>query len=114
WVGGGGGGVGGGILFNGSLGVDIPKIADRGHLDIVRGLVLGNNPSQFLTPAPRPDVPKGDPIVCTENPGVGYRRRNGCGPDQRRGPGQKCPTVNLSFGSAHCVPPRSPHSDSLS
>src|SRR5689334_2026229 len=67
------------------------------------GLVLGNDPIQFLAPAPRTNMGKGNAIVSSQNPGVrgcvGNDRRS----DQRRGPGQKCPAVHFAFWVAHLL-----------
>jgi len=93
------------VFLDGPFAMDLPRIADRRHLQVMSAFVLSNNPIQLLAAAPRADVGQGNSIVSPENPGVGSRRRNDRSSDERRRSGQECPAINFNFRFAHGAPP---------
>src|SRR5579864_7138931 len=86
-----------GIFLNGSFAMDVPQIADSRHLDVMSGLMLSNDPIQFLATVTLANVGKRNSIVRTENSCVGDCLRDNSGPDQCRRSGQESPAVRSSF-----------------
>ena len=44
------------VLLDGFFAADVPQIANSGHLYIMSGLMLSDNPSQLLAPVPRANM----------------------------------------------------------